>query len=259
MYGTFQCAIHSVRCSMNGLKERKMKMYNNIKTEREYNLLLKSGMFWVAYPELCGIWDKDKLLINTSERKKYSIIYIDPPWKYNKRTNNNRQNKSWFGGGATSQYNTMSINEIAKLPLNNLADKNCALFLWTTFPYLDKQIKLIEGWGFEYKTLGFSWIKTNKKQTKKPYFGVGYYTKSNCEVCLLAVKGKMKPVSNKVSSVVISPISKHSEKPNEVRDKIVELFGDLPRLEMFARKETNGWDVFGNEVENSIDLSEYYT
>jgi len=191
--------------------------------------------------------------------KKYQIIYADPPWKYNSRANH----KTRFRGGACGHYDLMSIDEIKALPVNDLADEDCVLFLWTTFPYLEDQIKLFSHWGFEYKTLGFSWIKTNKVNGE-PFFGVGYYAKSNCEVCLMGIKGKMKPVSNSVSSVIISPRRKHSQKPDEVREKIVELFGDIPRIELFARKDRqldlrgktsfDGWDVWGNEVKSDIKL-----
>ena len=175
--------------------------------------------------------------------KKYNIIYADPPWKYNSRANH----KTRFRGGACGHYNLMSMDEIKKVPIPKLADDNCVLFMWCTFPYLDEQIKLFECWGFKYKTLGFSWIKTNKKNGK-PFFGVGYYAKSNCEVCLMGIKGKMKPISNKVSSCVISERREHSRKPDEVRNKIVELFGDIPRIELFARQHADGWDCWGNEV-----------
>jgi site-specific DNA-methyltransferase (adenine-specific) len=183
------------------------------------------------------------------DNKKYQIIYADPPWKYNSRANH----KTRFRGGACGHYNLMSMEEIKALPLNELSDKNCVLFLWATFPYLEEQIKLFHHWGFKYKTLGFSWIKTNPKN-KKPFFGVGYYAKSNCEVCLMGIKGKMKPITNKISSVIIQPRRLHSQKPDEVRKKIVELFGDLPRIELFARQKTEGWDVWGNEVESDINL-----
>lgn len=175
--------------------------------------------------------------------KKYSIIYADPPWKYNSRTNK----KTKFGGGCGGHYNLMTMNEIEKLPIPQIAADNCVLFLWTTFPYLDDQIKLFEKWGFDYKTLGFSWIKTNPKNGK-PFFGVGYYAKSNCEICLMGIKGKMKPASNKVSSCIIAPRREHSRKPDEVRERIVQLFGDIPRIELFARQTFDGWDCWGNEV-----------
>ena len=175
--------------------------------------------------------------------KKYNIIYADPPWKYNKRNNK----KTRFGGGVHSHYPTMTMKDIEALPIPNISEEDCVLFLWTTFPYLDKQIRLFQKWGFKYKTLGFSWVKTNPNNGK-PFFGVGHYAKSNCEVCLMGVKGKMKPISNYVSSCVISPRREHSRKPDEVRNRIVELFGELPRIELFARQHADGWDCWGNEV-----------
>ena len=184
--------------------------------------------------------------------KKYSIIYMDPPWKYNSRANNNTR----FRGGAGNHYNLMKMEEIRELPINNLANENCALFLWVTFPMLDEQIKLFKEWNFDYKTLGFSWIKLNPKNLQ-PFFGVGYYTKSNSEVCLLGVKGRMKPVTNKISSVILSPRREHSRKPDEVRNKIVELFGELPRIELFAREKVKGWDVWGDEISSDINIEDY--
>ena len=163
--------------------------------------------------------------------KKYNIIYADPPWKYNSRANH----KTRFRGGACGHYDLMPMKDIEALPISQIAKENCVLFLWTTFPCLEEQIKLFKKWGFKYKTLGFSWIKTNPKNGK-PFFGVGYYAKSNCEVCLMGIKGKMKPISNYVSSCVISPRREHSRKPDEIREKIVELFGDIPRIELFARQ-----------------------
>lgn len=174
---------------------------------------------------------------------KYQIIYADPAWKYNARNNK----KTKFGGGCAAHYDCLTKEEIWNLPINNIADENCYLFLWVTFPKLLEGIETIKRWGFEYKTLGFSWIKTNKKNDK-PFFGIGYYTKSNCEICLLGTKGKVKPVRNTVSSVVISPREEHSKKPNIIRNKIVELCGDLPRIELFARQKVKGWDSWGNEI-----------
>ena len=182
--------------------------------------------------------------------KKYKIIYADPPWKYNSRANH----KTRFRGGAEGHYPLMSMDEIKALPINKIADKNCALLMWATFPYLDEQIKLFEHWGFEYKTLGFLWMKANKINGF-PFFGVGFYSKSNAEICLLGIKGRMKPITNKISQVVLAPRGEHSVKPKEVRNKIVELFGDLPRIELFARQKTKGWDTWGNEVKNDIELS----
>lgn len=175
--------------------------------------------------------------------KKYQIIYADPPWKYNSRANH----KTRFRGGACGHYNLMTMDEIKKLPIPELAADNCALFMWCTFPYLNKQIELFDYWGLQYRTVGFTWVKTNPKNGK-PFFGVGYYAKSNAEVCLLGMRGQLKPISNKVSSIIIAPRREHSRKPDEARECIVELFGDIPRIELFARQQTPGWDVWGNEV-----------
>lgn len=180
---------------------------------------------------------------------KYSIIYADPPWKYNSRANH----KTRFRGGAEWHYPLMTMEEIKKLPIPEIAAENCVLFLWCTFPYLDEQIKLFKHWGFKYKTLWFSWIKTNPKNWK-PFFWVWYYTKSNCEVCLMGIKGKMKPVNNTVSSAIIAPRREHSRKPDEIRDMIVKLFWDVPRVELFARNTTPGWSVWWNEVDSDISL-----
>lgn len=180
---------------------------------------------------------------------KYQVIYADPPWSYKDK----RDKHPRICGGAAVHYNTMSLQDIKNIPVSELSDTNCMLFMWATFPNLSEALQVIDAWGFKYKTLGFSWIKTNRKN-RKPFFGIGYYTKSNCEICLIGVKGKPIKVSNSVSSVLIEPIEGHSKKPDIVRDKIIELCGDVPRIELFARKESPGWDVFGNEVENSITL-----
>lgn len=175
-------------------------------------------------------------------KNKYNIIYADPPWHYNDK----RKGKK-ISGGAENHYQTMKIKDLQQLPVQNICQKNCMLFLWVTFPCLQEGLDLIKAWGFEYKTLGFSWIKTNKKNGK-PFFGIGYYTKSNCEICLIGVKGKPIKQSNYISSVVISPREEHSKKPDIVRERIVELVGDLPRIELFARQIANGWDSWGNEI-----------
>jgi N6-adenosine-specific RNA methylase IME4 len=177
--------------------------------------------------------------------KKYQIIYADPAWSYNDK-------RKGFGG-AENHYKTMRIEDIKWLNVPSIADESCILFLWVTFPFLREGLDVIKTWGFEYKTLGFSWIKLNKSDGK-PFFGIGHYTKSNCEVCLIGVKGKPKIKSNTVSSVIIEKRSEHSKKPQSARDKIVQLLGDVSRIELFARQKVDGWDVWGNEVESDIVL-----
>lgn len=176
--------------------------------------------------------------------KKYQIIYCDPPWAY--------RNMGNIQATANAQYNTMSNEDICNLPIAELADNNCILFLWATFPKIQEALDVIKAWGFEYKTIGFNWVKLNKNGT--PFFGVGWYTKSNTEVCLIGVKGKAPKVSNSVSQIIQTVREKHSKKPDIIRDKIVEFAGDIPRIELFAREKTEGWDVWGNEIESDIKL-----
>ena len=176
-------------------------------------------------------------------KKKYSIIYADPPWHYNARNN---PTSTKFGFGASGHYPVMKTEEICQLPIEKISDDDCALLLWTTWPRMEDALKVMRSWGFRYVTLGFIWIKTNKDGS--PWFGVGYYAKSNTEPCLLGIRGKMKPISNMVSQVVMGQRGRHSQKPDIVRDKIVELFGDVPRIELFARERVPDWDAWGNEV-----------
>lgn len=180
-------------------------------------------------------------------KKKYQIIYADPPWSYPKTggTKNSR-------GMAKQFYNTMSPEGMKNLPVQSIAEDNCALLMWATYPKLPEAIKLMESWGFEYFSVAFTWVK--KTRTGKDFFGMGYWTRANPEVCLLGFKGKMKPQSHAIRNLLYSEVREHSSKPPEVRDAIVGLFGDIPRVELFARQKTNGWDVWGNEVEGGIEL-----
>ena len=174
--------------------------------------------------------------------KKYSIIYADPPWQYRVWS------KKGSGRSAESHYPTMSKKEIANLPIQNICEKDSVLLLWVIAPCLVEGIELIKSWGFDYKTIGFTWVKKNKKSPSW-FWGMGYYTRANAEICLLATKGKpLKRVSKAVHSVIDTPIEKHSKKPDCARDRITKLFGELPRIELFARQHADGWDCWGNEV-----------
>ena len=171
--------------------------------------------------------------------KKYNIIYADPPWHYDKRNEGNRN--------VQKKYDTMTFEDIYNLPIHNITDNNCILFLWITYPKLPQCLETINKWGFEYKTCAFSWVKKNKKADSF-FMGMGNWTSANNEICLLATKGTIKRLSASVRQIVCSPIEEHSKKPNEVKDRIVELVGDLPRIELFAREKAEGWDSWGNEV-----------
>ena len=179
--------------------------------------------------------------------KKYGIIYADPPWRYKVYS------KKGAGRSAESHYPTMSIEDIRALPVGELADHDCALFLWITFPTLLEALTVIEAWGFTYKTVAFAWVKQNKKADTL-FWGMGYWTRANVELCILATKGRPRRKSAGVHQVVLAPVEEHSKKPDIVRDKIVTLMGDLPRIELFARQTPPGWDVWGNEVDSDITL-----
>lgn len=180
-----------------------------------------------------------------SNLKRYDIIYADPPWQYERKK---------VQGAAENHYSTMSNKDICNLNIAELANKDCVLFLWATFPKLPEALQVIKAWGFHYKTIAFLWLKQNKSK-KGWFFGLGFWTRGNAEICLLATKGKPHRKSNKVHQFIISPIREHSRKPNEAREKIVELMGDIPRIELFAREKTNGWDVWGNEIECDVEIS----
>ena len=145
----------------------------------------------------------------------------------------------------------MSIEELCALPVKEIADKDCILFLWATFPQLKEALQLIKAWGFTYKSVAFVWLKQNRKSPTW-FYGLGFWTRGNAEICLLATKGHPKRQSNKVHQFIISPVEQHSKKPDITREKILALMGDLPRIELFARQHTPGWDVWGNEIKSDI-------
>lgn len=138
-----------------------------------------------------------------SEEKKYGIIYADPPWRYDMKRGN---------GVAENHYPTMSIEEICALPVADLAAKDSALFLWATFPQLNESFRVMEAWGFKYKTLAFLWLKQNRKADSW-FYGMGFWTRSNAEVCLLATRGHPKRQCAGIHQFVISHIEQHSKKP----------------------------------------------
>lgn len=172
--------------------------------------------------------------------KKYEIIYADPPWSYRDKAAAGKR-------GASFKYPTQSTDWIKNLPVGDIASDNCVLFLWVTMPKLNEVFEVVEAWGFEYKTVAFTWVKRNKVAPTW-FMGMGRWTRANAELCLLATKGKPSRVNAGVHSVIDTPIRKHSQKPDETRDRIVQLLGDRSRIELFARDKTDGWDVWGNEV-----------
>ena len=175
--------------------------------------------------------------------RKYSVIYADPPWSFD----------VWSGAGkdraAENHYPTMSQKEIEALPVARLATDDCALFMWAVMPQLPEALEVIRAWGFEYKTVAFVWVKTTK-DGNRPATGMGYWTRANAEVCLLATKGSPVRLNADVHQVIQSARLEHSAKPDEAALRIERLVPG-PYLELFARRRRDGWDVWGNQLESA--------
>lgn len=171
--------------------------------------------------------------------KQYNIIYADPPWSYNDKMKGH-------GAGAEAHYETQPLEWIKALPVKDLAAKDCVLFMWAVSPQLPEAISVINSWGFKYKTVAFA----RAKQTKNGLWvsNLGRWTMGNVEVCLLATRGRPQRVQKNIKQLVIAERTGHSRKPGEVRDRITELMGDLPRIELFARERPEGWDVWGDQA-----------
>lgn len=178
--------------------------------------------------------------------KKYRVIYADPPWEYRQSGS-----KEKARGMAKQHYNTMPTADICNLPIQDIKTEDAICFMWATFPNIDQALKVMESWGFIYKTAAFVWVKTNAKSGSL-FWGMGQYTRANAEVCLIGIskrtKAKEAVTSHAVHQIVIAPFTRHSRKPPEVRDRIKKLIGGGAYIELFARETATGWDCWGNEV-----------
>ncbi len=214
----------------------------------------------------------------------FNVLYADPPWSYQQSVKAGVLKRK----DGSLLYPSMSVSELCALgpDIQRVARKDSALFLWATMPLLAEALQVIQAWGFKYKTCFVNWVKTTK-QGDRPAFGVGYYTRSNAELCLVAIRGKIAsykrllpgeeprgassmssivheeaqmPVNflslldDSPTPVVMTPRREHSRKPDIVRKMITKLLGDVPRVELFARTQTPGWSVMGNQVDHFEDL-----
>lgn len=177
---------------------------------------------------------------------KFSIIYADPPWDYAGQTQIAHGGKC--SGSAKSHYNTMKLADLKKLDVAALAEDDCLLFMWSSSPHLDQAIELMQAWGFDYSTIAFVW----DKQRVNP----GFYTLSQCEICIVGKRGKIpRPRGKRNVRQFISELrGRHSEKPAEIRSRIEKMFPTQTKIELFARTATPGWSVWGNEVETTITV-----
>lgn len=181
--------------------------------------------------------DRDK------RRGRFGVIYADPPWDY----------RTWSAGGRQVPYPTLPTADICSLPVRELAAEDCTLFLWATYPFLPDALTVVRAWGFRFRTVAFTWVKLNP--TGRGYaFGLGYWTRANPEVCLLATRGRPARVGRSVPNLIVAPRREHSRKPDEARERIVALCGDVPRVELFARERADGWDAWGNEVTGTVGM-----
>jgi len=180
---------------------------------------------------------------------KYNIIYCDPPWTYQDKANSGNR-------GAGHKYPLMTLPDLIKLPIPDIAAKQCILAMWWVPPMPQQALALVDAWGFRLVTMkGFTWHKVHGKSGKS-CMGMGHLTRGNTEDCLFAVKGKLLPRQNAgIIQHVTAPRGRHSEKPALFRDLLVQMLGDVPRIELFARMDPAGWDVWGNECGSSIDLN----
>ena len=215
------------------------RLYNKAAKER-----IKKNILPDFYPEL--------------PEKKYDIIYADPPWHYNGKLQfdktstakeNLNLNREIFISSASFKYPTLKTEELMRIPILKISKDDCLLFMWSTNPHLAQAIRLGEAWGFEYKTVAFVWDKMNHNP--------GQYTLSNCELCLLFKLGRIpKPRgARNVQQLVKSPRRTHSQKPDEVRNRIVEMFPYQDKIELFARNKFEGWDGWGLDVLDTFDDS----
>jgi N6-adenosine-specific RNA methylase IME4 len=183
-------------------------------------------------------------------RNHYGAILADPPWSF----------EAWasppYGKGraAESHYNTMKEHELSALPVANMAASDSVLFVWACWPTIEQAFRLIDAWGFKYKTCGFCWVKANATQIHMfeeeitADMLLGYWTRSNSEVCLLATRGTPKRTASDIRQAIISPRREHSRKPDGVHERIERLVAG-PYLELFARQKRPGWDAWGNQTD----------
>ena len=181
-------------------------------------------------------------------KNHFGALLADPPWRF--ETWGSQENAAT---DVERHYSTMSIDEIAALPIGNLAAESCVLFIWICWPTMDRALEVIQAWGFTYKTCAFAWIKADMSTVDMfpddhpVKIGTGYWTRANSEVCLLATRGKPKRLNADVRQGIIAPRREHSRKPDGVHQRIERLVTG-PYLELFARQQRPGWTTWGNEV-----------
>jgi N6-adenosine-specific RNA methylase IME4 len=215
-----------------GIERSLVKAAESLRSREEYESRKEQG---------CTVADLAAL---AASGYRAGVIYADPPWEF----------KVYSGKGkarsADQHYDTDGLEGIKALPVNALAAEDCALLMWAVMPELPGALEVIKAWGFEYKTVGFTWIKQNKVDTGL-FWGMGYWTRANAEVCLLATKGSPRRLNADVHQVVMAPVQEHSRKPDEIHARIERLVPG-PYLELYARRDRPGWQTWGNELASKV-------
>lgn len=177
---------------------------------------------------------------------KFSIIYADPPWDYKGQTQIGVGGAS--SGGAKSHYSTLKLDDLKRLDIRSLCEKDCLLFMWSSSPHLDQAIDLMRAWGFSWATVAFAW----DKQRVNP----GFYTMSQVELCLVGKRGKIPQPrgARNVRQFVSELRTNHSTKPHTVRQRIEEMFPTQAKIELFAREKAPGWSVWGDQVQPDVEI-----
>lgn len=178
----------------------------------------------------------------------YNVLMVDPPWSFA------NWSEKGEGRNANQHYKTMTWQEIAALPVGQLASDNCACFLWCVDPLLDKGFEVLSAWGFRFTTVAFTWAKQTPS-AEGWHMGMGYYTRGNPEVCLLGMMGSLPRRDRGVRQLVVEPVRAHSRKPDRIAGDIERLFGDVPRAELFARTRRPGWDAWGLETDKFAEAT----
>ena len=200
-------------------------------------------------------------------KQHYGAILVDPPWHFQSwaggRLNGDPAHRRVFTPSRAPDYSTMREPELAALSLGELAAPDCVLFLWICWPILEQALRLVPAWGFAYKTCAFAWVKANTQQIDllrddaDPFAGLGYWTRANSEVCLLATRGKPKRLNADVRQGIIAPRREHSRKPDGIHERIERLVAG-PYLELFARQRRPGWECWGNETDKFKPVADPY-
>jgi N6-adenosine-specific RNA methylase IME4 len=183
-----------------------------------------------------------------TESPKFAILYADPPWDYKGQTQHGGSGVS-DTGGAVRHYSTMTLDELMRLDVPSITADDALLFMWSSSPHLDQAVALMRAWGFSWATVAFVWDKLRVNP--------GFYTMSQCELCLVGKRGRIpRPRgARNIRQLVQSERREHSQKPDEVRKRIEAMFPTQAKVELFARERVDGWSAWGNEVESSVQLA----